>query len=678
MPSQTGTEARTVAIPALIGHNSTLHSEGGFMRWLLLLTLIFIPVLASAAEPKVFAQENLTAWCIVPFDGKKRGPEERVAMLKRLGFTRYAYDWRAEHLPTFGKEIELLKHEKIALQGVWFPAGVGKDGQTILDLLQTHKIETELWVMLPQPDAKLAQADKVKTTAAFLGALAKKVAGQGCKIGVYNHGGWAGEPENMVAVMKACGEPNVGIIYNLHHGHDHLAKFDEYLKSMKPHLYSISLNGMEKDGDKKGKKLLVISDGPEDRTVLKTIVASGYAGPLNILGHTDDDVEERLTDNLTGLAHAVKHLDAKTLPKSGFLTPTANSLQIRIAAPKAGAPLAFIASNFPEAARINMPLATDFAKTGFVVSVDRDGAGPIEGKGVIADGRLVFTPRLPPTPGVSYRVVIDRAPLGDAKPDPAARAVVTFRKVPPTKSTEVEKLYPTGDLLPENTLRLYIQFTAPMTRGNAYKYLQLLKDDGKSVYLPFLELDEELWSRDGKRLTVLFDPGRVKRGLKPREEDGPIFEEGKKYTLVIDKAWEDETGFPLKDSLTKAFSVTKPDDAPVDPQKWTVIGPADKGSALKVSFEKPLDRALAERMLSVRGADDKPVSMVVSVNATQTGVEILPASKLWVAGKYQLVVDKRLEDVCGNRVGRAFELDVLRPVTKVPEVGTVELPFAVR
>ena len=46
---------------------------------------------------------------------------------------------------------------------------------------------------------------------------------------------------------------------------------------------------------------------------------------------------------------------------------------------------------------------------------------------------------------------------------------------------------------------------------------------------PFLELDEELWSPDGTRFTLVFDPGRIKRGLKPREEAGPILEAGKSY-----------------------------------------------------------------------------------------------------------------------------------------------------
>ncbi len=653
------------------------------MRSLLLFALLSTPPFAGAAEPKPFAPENLTAWCIVPFDGKKRGPEERVAMLKRLGFTRYAYDWRAEHLPTFDKELGLLKHEKIALQGVWFPTGVGKDGELILDLLKKHKLETELWVMLPQPDAKLSHDDKVKTTAAFLAALARKVAPQGCKIGVYNHGGWAGEPENMVAVLKASEQKNVGIVYNLHHGHEHLAKFDDYLKLMKPHLYSISLNGMEKDGDKNGNKLLIISDGPEDATVFASILASGYAGPFNILGHTDDDVEDRLTDNLNGLRSArwygVIKVDAT---KKAFLTPSANSLQIRIAAPKPGEPLAFIVSNFSEAHRKKLAERTEFELTHyeFKVRVNRTGEGIEFMEGTYSrDGtRLMFTPRFPPTPGVEYSVEIDHKVLVCDQFLKNVVSKISLRKVPPVKPTEIEHLFPTADILPENTLRWYIQFSAPMARGDVYRHLRLLDERGKPVIHPFLELDEELWSPDGKRLTVFFDPGRVKRGLKPREEDGPVLIEGKSYTLIIDKAWEDEAGFPLKESLKKTFKVTKPDDAPIDPKSWKLAGPTDAKGALKVTFEKPLDRALADRMLTVRGPDDKPLSVTVTVNASQTGVELRPTSQLWVAGEYQLVIDKRLEDVCGNRVGRAFEIDVIRPIPENAGETSVVLPFVVK
>jgi len=54
----------------------------------------------------------------------------------------------------------------------------------------------------------------------------------------------------------------------------------------------------------------------------------------------------------------------------------------------------------------------------------------------------------------------------------------------------------------------------------------------------------------------------VKRGLAPREEAGPILEEGKKYTLTISKDWPDEAGFPLKEEfmsmhLTTPYQITK-------------------------------------------------------------------------------------------------------------------------
>ena len=50
----------------------------------------------------------------------------------------------------------------------------------------------------------------------------------------------------------------------------------------------------------------------------------------------------------------------------------------------------------------------------------------------------------------------------------------------------------------------------------------------------------------------------------------------------------------------------------------------------------------------------------------------------WPAGEYKLVIDTRLEDVCGNRVGRAFEVDVFDPVQRKVEGKTVERRFTVK
>ena len=266
------------------------------------LGLVFLPAHAQAPKDKLFGRDNLVAWCIVPFDAKKRGPEERAAMLKRLGFARFAYDWRAEHIASFDAEMEALKRHGIRLEAFWFPAQLNKDARTILDLLKRHQVKAQLWVTLGDPDpAAKEQAAKIEAAARILRPIIEEASKIGCTVGLYNHGGWFGEPENQIALIEHLKRPEVGIVYNLHHGHDHLDRFPALLKKMKPHLWALNLNGMVKDGDKVGKKILPLGQGDLDPKLLKIIHDSGYTGPIGILGHTMDDAEDRLRDNLDGL-----------------------------------------------------------------------------------------------------------------------------------------------------------------------------------------------------------------------------------------------------------------------------------------------------------------------------------------------------------------------------------------
>jgi sugar phosphate isomerase/epimerase len=274
-------------------------------------------------DAALFDPDNRVAWCIVPFDAKKRGPEERVAMLKRLGFKHYAYDWRAEHLPSFDRELQLLKKNDIELTAVWFPAELNADARTILELLKKHQVKTRLWVTMgdPAPGAK-EQSEKVAVACKILRPIAEEAARIDCRVGLYNHGNWFGEPENQLAVLENLKLPNVGLVYNLHHGHDHLNRFPELLKKMQPHLYALNLNGMVPRGDRIGRKILPLGKGELDLELLRAIRDSGYKGRIGILGHTQDDAELRLLDNLDGLNWLVPQLDGKPAgPKPTYRTP---------------------------------------------------------------------------------------------------------------------------------------------------------------------------------------------------------------------------------------------------------------------------------------------------------------------------------------------------------------------
>jgi len=287
--------------------------------------------------PKLFARENLIAWCIVPFDSKKRGPEERAAMLERLGFKHFAYDWRAEHISTFDAEIEALNRHKIALDAFWVaPGELNRESRMILDVLKRHQIKTQLWVLLDFGADRVTGAEqerRVQAAIAKLKPLASEASAIGCTLALYNHGGWFGEPENQVAIveeLKRHGVANVGIVYNLHHGHDHLDRFPTVLAKLKPYLLTININGMDSGGDKVGRKILPLGQGSLDLGLLKTILDSGYRGPIGILGHTSDDAEERLRDNLDGLDWLVPQLSGKPAgakPKPRTVVPPSQAAE---------------------------------------------------------------------------------------------------------------------------------------------------------------------------------------------------------------------------------------------------------------------------------------------------------------------------------------------------------------
>ena len=54
----------------------------------------------------------------------------------------------------------------------------------------------------------------------------------------------------------------------------------------------------------------------------------------------------------------------------------------------------------------------------------------------------------------------------------------------PDQPTKIAAVYPTGQKLPENLLRIYIHFSAPMSRGRSYRYLHLYRSDGRGSPKP--------------------------------------------------------------------------------------------------------------------------------------------------------------------------------------------------
>jgi hypothetical protein len=301
-----------------------------------------------------------------------------------------------------------------------------------------------------------------------------------------------------------------------------------------------------------------------------------------------------------------------------------------------------------------------------VVVDDGSGGSPppqVIGQYSVLRDRVRFEPRFPFSAGVVYRVEVEPrrldtlAGLAFTGNEPAK---LTHQFSMPAakidRTTRVLAVHPAVDRVPSNMLRWYIEFSSPMEPGSAHEYVRLLDETGRPVEDAFLRVDEELWDPQRRRLTLLFDPGRVKRGVRANLEMGPPLIEGHRYRLVIDPAWPDARGAALASGYDKEFEVSSADRESPDPARWTASAPAaGSREPLRLSFGEPLDHALVTRMLSI-ASDGRPVSGNVTLSSGDSVWRFTPASP-WRPGTYRIHVDAALEDLAGNSVARLFDAD---------------------
>lgn len=263
--------------------------------------LLLFSCTANNQEPDM---DGLYAWCIVPFDLLKRTPQERINMLVELGFSEYAYDWREEHIRDMADEWRLAQESNIKVRSVWMWLDPALDtvGQlswlndSLFQILKKEKLETEIWLGFKSNYFQSEdEQDNIQTAIDMVAYLATRADSLGCKIGLYNHGAWFGDPRHQLKVIQAMPDIEMGLIYNFHHGYDQVQFIPTLIPDMLPYLYAVNISGIvEGESD-----IHDFGTGDHELDLLRAFMDAGYDGPIGILGHRNNkDVKVVLAQNL--------------------------------------------------------------------------------------------------------------------------------------------------------------------------------------------------------------------------------------------------------------------------------------------------------------------------------------------------------------------------------------------
>jgi len=309
-------------------------------------------------------------------------------------------------------------------------------------------------------------------------------------------------------------------------------------------------------------------------------------------------------------------------------------------------------------------------------SPDGDSFPDVSGRYILFEDQVQFIPHFPFEAGVKYRATFDPGPLG--VPGATDSLILDF-SIPAERNasalTEVTHVFPSCDLLPENLLRFHVCFSNSMRRGRALEEISLLDSDGQPVADALYRPPVELWDRTMRHLTVLLDPGRLKRRLGPNLALGPPLKVGQKYTLEIGSGMTDRDGRALGKSFRKSFVVGDAVRSNISVENWNILPPATgTRQALVLMFANPLDWALLLRTITIESADGSVTDGRIAVDQCERRWSFTPGSP-WIAGLYHIRVRSSLEDVCGNSITAAFDRPLRKGPNPVPEINDHSLIF---
>ena len=281
---------------------------------------------------------------------------------------------------------------------------------------------------------------------------------------------------------------------------------------------------------------------------------------------------------------------------------------------------------------------------------------------------LFRSPRFGFVDGTAYAVTVDGAPGG----------VLTRRRPGRLAAAQVLAIHPAAGEVPRNLLRCYVRFSAPMSEGYAAGHVWLADDAGAPLPGALLPAEHELWDAGRRRLTVLLDPARIKRGLAGHRAAGYPLRAGQPVALVVGAGFRDAAGTPLRAGAERRYAVGPDERRRVEPDGWALAVPAAGGTEpLVVTFDRPLDHGLLARCLHVTGPCGSRVDGTPQPGPADRSWQLEPRAP-WAAGPHRLVIDPIVEDLAGNSARRVFDRDLGRPEDDPRAGGFITVSFQAR
>ncbi len=187
--------------------------------------------------------------------------------------------------------------------------------------------------------------------------------------------------------------------------------------------------------------------------------------------------------------------------------------------------------------------------------------------------------------------------------------------------------------------------------GSTQVFRHIELRDPRGEVIPGAFLEREVWSSDGRRLTLHLDAERQRRGWAPGPRRlRPVLSAGDWHELRIGPGLLSAEGMPMRMTHQHAFRTGPARLARVRPESWKLATPAaGTREPMIVALPQALDRPHLLQRVTVRNAEGAKLTGTARLSPGGTCWTFQPVTD-WAEGAYALEVRGRLDDGCGNNI----------------------------
>lgn len=302
---------------------------------------------------------------------------------------------------------------------------------------------------------------------------------------------------------------------------------------------------------------------------------------------------------------------------------------------------------------------TNEETSGLKITLKGENNPAILGKLLWNTDHFEFVPLIPFTAGQTYEL--------RSKSD-----LISEFTIPNSSSKNNVRLtswYPEKDTIPQNLLKMYLEFSEPMNRvQDPLKFITVTDKNSGEIVPIFLSLENPLWNKNHTLLTLWLEPGRIKSDLVPNKESGMPLSLGNSYSIEISKNWASSLGSVLDKNYSRNFYITSKDTLKPSISDLKITEPkANSLESLIVNYTDDWDLIVLIDIIALNDANGTAIEGEWEISGGNNKMEFQPSVE-WTPGKYTLTIESKAEDLAGNNLLRLFDQDIKsKPNTSVAE-----------